>query len=981
MNELIQELESPSINLLSIRKICQSNPGLLNVSRTSGAQNIPVNGTTQQKFSSESNSHVNGPQVSDAHSLRVRVWTLLLLGPQYSTKGRVLQRTKLLCDEHAVLLADIKRTRQDMPSFRTSEYSNALCEILNCFCVEHSIQYKQGMNEVCSVFVHFIPPCSEEAIVWTYDLFSAFMYRFMERYCCLDSITYLQKSFQLFQVLLQYHDPVLGTHLADGDMAPDVYTPEWFLTLFSRSVASLDLLSYLWDALVCGGDPVLVYFLGYAMLQIERPGGDNGGGNSQGGVWSRREELLDCDGPQLVESMSGKQLGGAIASTADVELLVSIAQAACDLTPRCFVRCLRLSCVASATAAGDVRSTFTGGSKNGTGTSELVATDVDDVGGGGAGLVRPAPPAPIVTVSASAVPSSTAGAGAGSDSVPVVRATPASPSAKGRSRPDGHQVKRAFEQNYLSRQDESMSRQSFLDFVSMEPRELVAYILESGVDEAASGAATSGAGGNAHALSRQQHVVIDLRAAEDVTASGGVTLPMALQLDPACLAFLDDMKEENVFVSNNPTSSLLDEDEDEDGGGVSSSSSGGSNSSKVDSSNFYRWLQHYDGMKGCHICIVDTPLPPAATLAAIAALGLQGVAADATSLTASIASQLASYDYNQLLSSAARASKAGVDFWAGKHVAGAVAGALSSAQAGVAAATGTVPDAPPSPGEFPDVTAACPESGAMVRTPVKEEAETNMESESVISATSPPTTPQQQQLASLSLSSYWSSIRGLGTQISSIVAPVVISSIPSEITSEHCMRRRIAHNADYLHKKVASSRQFSKASIALAKALQRHGFKYVSVLDGGVPALLQQCYSRKGTVEPLLVNFDYGIWEKYLKDRQLQQFSCDRQLAGASSVALAAVTAEIESKTASPSNWGKVRLHDPGAINPLVSEGETEAEVPTVYDVPIVIRYSAQLTAIERVRLGLDYATRHNHTGMMAQLSVRLKRLQDEVDG
>ena len=59
--------------------------------------------------------------------------------------------------------------------------------------------YKQGMNEICAVFLHIIPPTSLSRVALVYDLFAAFMLRYMERYCCSDSIAYLQKSLQLFQ--------------------------------------------------------------------------------------------------------------------------------------------------------------------------------------------------------------------------------------------------------------------------------------------------------------------------------------------------------------------------------------------------------------------------------------------------------------------------------------------------------------------------------------------------------------------------------------------------------------------------------------------------------------------------------------------------------------------------------------------------------------------------------------------------------------
>jgi hypothetical protein len=52
------------------------------------------------------------------------------------------------CDEQHVLEADVIRTRGDIEEFRTSEYRQTVTNILQSFCLRHSIQYKQGMNEV-----------------------------------------------------------------------------------------------------------------------------------------------------------------------------------------------------------------------------------------------------------------------------------------------------------------------------------------------------------------------------------------------------------------------------------------------------------------------------------------------------------------------------------------------------------------------------------------------------------------------------------------------------------------------------------------------------------------------------------------------------------------------------------------------------------------------------------------------------------------
>jgi hypothetical protein len=70
----------------------------------------------------------------------------------------------------------------------------------------------------------------------TYALFEAFVFRFLERYYCLDETHFLFKSFRMFHLLLLYFDPQLALHLNDQDFPPELYSTQWFLTLYCRSL-------------------------------------------------------------------------------------------------------------------------------------------------------------------------------------------------------------------------------------------------------------------------------------------------------------------------------------------------------------------------------------------------------------------------------------------------------------------------------------------------------------------------------------------------------------------------------------------------------------------------------------------------------------------------------------------------------------------------------------------------------------------------
>ena len=116
-SELIEELSADPINILRVKVLCRENPGLI---ASSG--------------------------------LRVKTWTLLLLGSTTSTDlNKDIELPETECEEQQVLDADVPRTRSDVEEFRTTAWRTSVRNILQKFCLAHSVQYKQGMNEVCFI--------------------------------------------------------------------------------------------------------------------------------------------------------------------------------------------------------------------------------------------------------------------------------------------------------------------------------------------------------------------------------------------------------------------------------------------------------------------------------------------------------------------------------------------------------------------------------------------------------------------------------------------------------------------------------------------------------------------------------------------------------------------------------------------------------------------------------------------------------------
>jgi hypothetical protein len=55
-----------------------------------------------------------------------------------------------------------------------------------------------------------------------------------------------------------------------------------------------------------------------------------------------------------------------------------------------------------------------------------------------------------------------------------------------------------------------------------------------------------------------------------------------------------------------------------------------------------------------------------------------------------------------------------------------------------------------------------------------------------------------------------------------------------------------------------------KPSVHFAQILLSETFKYVSVLEGGYPALVQRLMQQKGRLEPLVINHDTARWADYV---------------------------------------------------------------------------------------------------------------------
>lgn len=167
-------------------------------------------------------------------------------------------------ENQKVISADACRTRGHDPFFRQPETVELIAKLLTYYCKSRGVRYKQGMNEVLAPFLILerAPPMPEGVV---FQCFYALIDRFLPHVFADREFKSLQCSFQLFRLLLLYHDPALCHYLDQHDMTPELYVTPWFMTLFARSLPA-DLVFRLWDFFLLAEHPFLLHFVAVALV-------------------------------------------------------------------------------------------------------------------------------------------------------------------------------------------------------------------------------------------------------------------------------------------------------------------------------------------------------------------------------------------------------------------------------------------------------------------------------------------------------------------------------------------------------------------------------------------------------------------------------------------------------------------------------------------------------------------------------------------
>ena len=180
----------------------------------------------------------------------------------------LIENKKFQNAPYHVLDNDIKRTKiyetKDYPNFKEE-----LKKVLLFYCEYNSIQYKQGMNEIMTVFLSlkFKEPSIE--IYKIYNCFNLFMDYFLINFYKGKDISSLNSCYSIFDLLLKYHEPAIYNKLNISFITPVIYSTNWLLTYLTNK--NTIVVSYvIFNFLINEMDKSMVFFLCIALLKYNK---------------------------------------------------------------------------------------------------------------------------------------------------------------------------------------------------------------------------------------------------------------------------------------------------------------------------------------------------------------------------------------------------------------------------------------------------------------------------------------------------------------------------------------------------------------------------------------------------------------------------------------------------------------------------------------------------------------------------------------
>lgn len=187
-----------------------------------------------------------------------------LLGEEAREKGKIIERyPEYLCLDHkdqAFIHNDCQELSKVMPLFQESDLQNTLELLITFHCKAHSMSYFSGLHQVIAPFflMHFT------TIRTSYGAFSVFLERMMPRMFHKNL-----HSFQVFQKLLMYHDPILSSTLQGTFPNHQSIIENWINTCLASCLEISQLLN-LWEYCLRENNPSFTVFFAVASLMKHR---------------------------------------------------------------------------------------------------------------------------------------------------------------------------------------------------------------------------------------------------------------------------------------------------------------------------------------------------------------------------------------------------------------------------------------------------------------------------------------------------------------------------------------------------------------------------------------------------------------------------------------------------------------------------------------------------------------------------------------
>ncbi|KAK0069286.1 TBC1 domain family member 23 [Biomphalaria pfeifferi] len=196
--------------------------------------------------------------------------------------------------------------------------------IVTFYCKSRGIKYtpNNGWMDILQVLLAVKMSTSE-----LYNCFYSILNKFIPHGCKKNG-----KPFNLFRLLLQYHDPQLCSYLDTRRVTPDLYVMSWFNSLFG-GVCDLHVCLAMWDVIFQHADPFLILFMALVILV------------------NARETILDTkkqSKEELIESLTSFPQA---LEAEDIEDFCSLAQYYASKTPQSFRRDYQLAMFGSSVVA------------------------------------------------------------------------------------------------------------------------------------------------------------------------------------------------------------------------------------------------------------------------------------------------------------------------------------------------------------------------------------------------------------------------------------------------------------------------------------------------------------------------------------------------------------------------------------------------------------------------------------------------------